>query len=90
MQPAYDILINELVQGYRAKLENLRAETAMPPELKRLIAGDYACWLSVCLEDALDDAWSAGDIDSARQIDNVIRQFCTGHLLDTQHLLGAV
>ncbi|MFT4464000.1 MAG: hypothetical protein ACMX3H_03365 [Sodalis sp. (in: enterobacteria)] len=80
MQPAYATLINEPVQEYHAKRANLRAATATPPELQQQLDNDYAYWLSIGLEDALEDAWVAGDIDSARQIDSVIRQFYTGHL----------
>ncbi|CRL46136.1 hypothetical protein SGGMMB4_04483 [Sodalis glossinidius str. 'morsitans'] len=78
MQPAYATLINELVQEYHTKRANLRAATATPPELQQQLDDDYAYRLSIGLEDALEDAYSAGDIDSARQIDRVIRRFYTG------------
>ncbi|WP_074013815.1 hypothetical protein [Candidatus Sodalis sp. SoCistrobi] len=78
MQPAYATLIKELVQEYHAKRANLRAATATPPELQQQLDDDYAYRLSIDLEDALDDAWAAGDIESARQIDSVIRQFYMG------------
>ncbi len=86
MQPAYATLINELVQEYHTKRANLRAATATPPELQQQqqLDNDYAYWLSIGLEDALDDAWAAGDIDSAAQIDRIIRQFYTGHLPEPQ------
>ncbi|MGG2143481.1 hypothetical protein [Symbiopectobacterium sp. RP] len=77
MQPAYATLINELVQEYRTKLANLRYATAIAPELRQWLTNDYAYRLSIDLEDALDDAYAAGDIVSARQIDSVIRQFYT-------------
>lgn len=84
MQPTYATLINELVQEYHAKRANLRAAIATPPELQQRLDDDYAYWLSIGLEDALDDAWAAGDIDSAAQIDRIIKQFYTGHLPEPQ------
>lgn len=86
MQPAYATLINELVQEYHTKRANLRAATATPLELQQQLDDEYAYWLSIGLEDALEDAWASGDVDSARKIDSVIRQFYTGHLLNMQYL----
>ncbi|WP_440866198.1 hypothetical protein [Symbiopectobacterium purcellii] len=78
MQPIYATLINELMQGYQAKLANLRAATAIALELRQWLINDYAYRLSIDLEDALDDAYTTGDIASAKQIDSVIRLFYTG------------
>ncbi|MEN3260032.1 hypothetical protein AAH678_14990 [Sodalis endosymbiont of Spalangia cameroni] len=78
MQLIYATLINELVQEYHTKRANLCAATATPPELQQQLDDDYAYRLSIDLEDALEDAYAAGDIDSAAQIDRIIRQFYTG------------
>ncbi|CAJ0995246.1 hypothetical protein SODG_002747 [Sodalis praecaptivus] len=72
------------MQEYHTKRANLRAATATPLELQQQLDNDYAYRLSIGLEDALEDAYAAGDIDSARQIDGVIRQFYTGHLPEPQ------
>ncbi|CAJ0999662.1 hypothetical protein SODG_002024 [Sodalis praecaptivus] len=80
MQPVYTTLINELVQEYHTKRANLREATATPPELQQQLDNDYAYRLSIGLEDALEDALAVGDIDSAAQIDSIIRQFYTGDL----------
>ncbi|WP_291829938.1 hypothetical protein [Candidatus Symbiopectobacterium sp. PLON1] len=78
MQPTYATLINELLQEYRTKRANLRYATAIAPELRQWLTNDYAYRLSIELEEALDDAYATGDIDSAKQIDSVIRLFYTG------------
>ncbi|WP_226020108.1 hypothetical protein [Serratia symbiotica] len=72
MKFAYSILVNDLLQQYRFKSENMRAATAVAEEVRQFSQNDYAFRLSVGLEGLLSTAQAAGDAESAATLDELV------------------
>ncbi|MCW6623679.1 hypothetical protein [Yersinia ruckeri] len=77
MKQAYFILINELLQQYHFKAENLRTATAVADEVRKFSLNDYAFRLSVGLEGLLSTAQASGDHTSAQALELLVTQ-CNG------------
>ncbi|WP_439084306.1 hypothetical protein [Serratia bockelmannii] len=80
MKFAYSILINDLLQQYHFKNENMRAATAIAEEVRQFSQNDYAFRLSVGLEGLLSTAQAAGDTESAAILDALVSQCSSGSI----------
>ncbi|EMK7712517.1 hypothetical protein V9P72_004086 [Yersinia enterocolitica] len=77
MKQAYSTLINDLLQQYHFKAENLRIASAIADEVRTFSLNDYAFRLSVGLEGLLSAAQASGDQDSAQTLELLVVQ-CNG------------
>lgn len=74
MKQAYAILINDLLQQYHFKIENLRSAPAVAAEVRKFSQNDHAFRLSVGLEGLLSVARAAGDAGTADTLESIISQ----------------
>lgn len=78
MKQAYSILINDLLQQYHFKTENMRAASAVAEEVRQFSQNDYAFRLSVGLEGLLSTAQAAGDAEAAADLEALVYQCSAG------------
>ncbi|OVZ75015.1 hypothetical protein [Yersinia kristensenii] len=77
MKQAYSTLINDMLQQYHFKAENMRIASAVADEVRMFSLNDYAFRLSVGLEGLLSAAHASGDQDSAQVLEQLVTQ-CNG------------
>lgn len=89
MKQAYFTLINDLLQQYHFKAENLRAASAVADEVRMFSLNDYAFRLSVGLEGLLSTAQASGDQDSAQELELLVTQ-CNSGVFQSRHILELI
>jgi len=77
MREEYKILANNLLFAYHTKVMNLKAATAVAPQVREVSQSDYAFRLSIGLEGLLTVANAAADENSSVGIEQLIAQ-CNG------------
>lgn len=80
MKKAYAILINDLLQQYHFKKENLNCATAIADAVRHTSLNDYAFRLSVGMEGLVSVARAAGDDSSADALELIVTQCNNGEI----------
>ena len=78
MRKEYKILANNLLFAYHSKVMNLKAATAVAPQVREASHSDYAFRLSIGLEGLLTVANAAADGDSSVELETLIAQCNSG------------
>ena len=80
MKKAYAVLINELLQQYHFKKENLNCAVATAEAVRQLSLNDYAFRLSVGMEGLASVARAAGDDVSADALESLVSMCNCGEI----------
>ena len=80
MKKEYQVLIGDLLQQYHYKKENLSHAVGIADEVRQISLNDYAFRLNVGLEGLLDVAKAAGDSESIKVLDELVRACAKGNV----------